>query len=63
MSIETRIAEAIEDISIQLDNPSKISIDMDEDNNFYWVLKGIELNLERLADVLERQEAAKVLAD
>ena len=48
-----RVAEAIEDISIQLDNPSKISIDMDEDNNFYWVLKGIELNLERLADILE----------
>ena len=48
-----RVAEAIEDISIQLDNPSKISIDIDEDNNFYWVLKGIELNLERLADVLE----------
>ena len=48
-----RVAEAIEDISIQLDNPSKISIDIDEDNNFYWVLKGIELNLERLADILE----------
>ncbi len=48
-----RVAEAIEDISIHLDNPSKISIDMDEDNNFYWVLKGIEINLERLADALE----------
>jgi len=27
---------------------------MDEDNNFYWALKGIENNLERIADALEK---------
>jgi hypothetical protein len=48
------IANAIEDVVQQLDNPKKVSINMDEDNNFYWALKGIENNLERIADALEK---------
>ena len=48
------IANAIEDVVQQLDNPKKVSINMDEDNNFYWALKGIEHELERIADALEK---------
>jgi len=46
--------EAIDDLAMVLDSSSKVRIDMDEDNNFYWALKGIEHSLERIADALEK---------
>ena len=48
---------ALDNIGFHLDNPSKISIDMDEDNNFYWLLKGIEHELGRIATALEIKNA------
>lgn len=55
MSNLENIELALDSIAFQLDNPSKVSIDMDEDNNFYWVLKGIEMELGRIADALENK--------
>jgi len=55
-TLENKIADAIDNLALQLDNPSKISINVDEDNNFYWILKGIEIELGRIADALEKEE-------
>ena len=46
------IADAIEHIGYH-GLPLQISIDMNEDNNFYWLLKGIEHELGRIATALE----------
>lgn len=50
-----RIANAVENLEDD-GYPKEVRISMGEDDNVYWLLKGIEYELGRIADALTNKE-------
>ena len=55
MSDLEKIANAIENLEDD-GYPKEVRISMGEDDNVYWLLKGIEYELVRIADALTNKE-------